>query len=109
MRRPPRRRSFPPGGAPAAGKSTLARHLVGAWTPTGGHVRLDNADVRLWLDAAGARHIGYLPQDIELFGGSVRDNIARLADADPEEVIRAAKLVGLHEQIMALPRGYDSE
>jgi PrtD family type I secretion system ABC transporter len=96
-------------GPSAAGKSTLARLIAGTWTPSAGKVRLDGADIAVWHDAGGSKHIGYLPQDIELFGGTVRDNIARLADAEPEEVIRAAKLVGLHEAIMRLPRGYDSE
>lgn len=96
-------------GPSAAGKSTLARLIAGSWVPTAGNVRLDGADIQVWLDAGGAKHIGYLPQDIELFAGSVRENIARLADAEPAQVIEAATLVGLHETIMRLPRGYDSE
>jgi PrtD family type I secretion system ABC transporter len=96
-------------GPSAAGKSTLARLIAGAWTASAGNVRLDGADINVWLDADGAKHIGYLPQDIELFAGSVKDNIARLGDADPALVIEAAKLVGLHETIMRLPRGYDSD
>jgi PrtD family type I secretion system ABC transporter len=96
-------------GPSAAGKSTLARLISGSWIPTAGNVRLDGADIQVWLDSDGAKHIGYLPQDIELFAGSVRDNIARLGDADPAQVIEAATLVGLHETIMRLPRGYDSE
>jgi PrtD family type I secretion system ABC transporter len=96
-------------GPSAAGKSTLARLMVGAWSPTTGNVRLDGADVSVWHDAAGSRHLGYLPQDIELFGGSVRENIARLNAATPEEVIEAADRVGLHETIMRLPKGYDTE
>jgi PrtD family type I secretion system ABC transporter len=96
-------------GPSAAGKSTLARMIAGTWMPSAGNVRLDGADIAVWLDAGGSRYVGYLPQDIELFAGSVKDNIARLNDADPAEVIEAAKLVGLHETIMRLPRGYDSD
>ncbi|HZB92684.1 MAG TPA: ATP-binding cassette domain-containing protein, partial [Stellaceae bacterium] len=96
-------------GPSAAGKSTLARLITGTWTPTAGKVRLDAADIGVWHDAKGSHHIGYLPQDIELFAGTVRDNIARLGTGAPRDIIEAATLVGLHEIIMRLPRGYDSE
>jgi PrtD family type I secretion system ABC transporter len=96
-------------GPSAAGKSTLARLIAGTWTPTAGKVRLDGADISIWHDSGGSHHIGYLPQDIELFSGSVRENIARLGEAGPAAVIEAAKLVGLHELIMQLPKGYNSE
>jgi PrtD family type I secretion system ABC transporter len=96
-------------GPSAAGKSTLARLLAGAWLPSAGHVRLDGADMSVWHGADGAKHIGYLPQDIELFAGTVRENIARLGEAPAEAVIQAAQAVGLDEAIRRLPKGYDSE
>jgi PrtD family type I secretion system ABC transporter len=96
-------------GPSAAGKSTLARIIAGTWRPTAGKVRLDNADIAVWHAAGGSAHIGYLPQDIELFAGSVRDNIARLSFTEPNHVLEAAQLVGLHSAIMSLPSGYDSE
>jgi PrtD family type I secretion system ABC transporter len=96
-------------GPSAAGKTTLARCITGAWHSNSGHVRLDGADIAVWHAADGGDHLGYLPQDVELFSGTVRENIARLRDADPEAVINAAKLAGLHEMIMRLPKGYDSD
>ena len=96
-------------GPSAAGKSTLARLIAGALQPSTGQVRLDGAEIGLWLASGGHRYLGYLPQEADLFGGSVRDNIARLGTADAEEVIAAATLAGLHEMIMTLPQGYDTE
>jgi len=96
-------------GPSAAGKSTLARVLTGIWRPVNGTVRLDGADVSTWRRSDLGQYIGYLPQDIELFTGTVGDNIARLGNANPEEIIEAAKLAHAHEMIMRLPKAYDSD
>ncbi|WP_193171397.1 type I secretion system permease/ATPase [Nisaea nitritireducens] len=97
-------------GPSAAGKSTLARLIVGVEKPHVGHVRLDGSDIFNWDTESLGKHVGYMPQDIELFSGSVAENIARLdADPDPEQVIDAAKLAGLHELILQLPNGYDTD
>ena len=95
-------------GPSASGKTTLARLLVGLWPAANGKVRLDGADVFTWDKVELGPHMGYLPQGVELFEGSVAENIARFGDVDQVQVEAAARAVGLHEFIMALPQGYDN-
>jgi ATP-binding cassette subfamily C protein len=96
-------------GPSAAGKSTLARALVGVWAPQAGKVMLDGATIDQWSPEALGPSIGYLPQDVQLFDGTVAENIARFSpEPDPEAVILAATAAGFHEQILALREGYDT-
>jgi PrtD family type I secretion system ABC transporter len=96
-------------GPSASGKSTLLRLMVGAWPCSGGVIRLDGANIYAWPRVELSKYIGYLPQDVELFSGTVRENIARMSLGDPELVVRAAQRAGAHEMILDLPKGYDTE
>ena len=96
-------------GPSASGKTTLARVLVGLWPCASGKVRLDGADVFTWDKAELGPHVGYLPQGVELFDGTLAENISRFGDASPAKVEAAARTVGLHEFIMSLPQGYQTE
>jgi ATP-binding cassette subfamily C protein len=99
-------------GPSASGKSTLARVIVGAWQPlpNGGNVRIDGAALDQWTPEALGRHIGYLPQGIELFDGTVADNIARFDPSAPDSaIVAAAEAAGVHDMIVRLPSGYQTQ
>ena len=96
-------------GPSGSGKSTLARCMVGVWPDIDGEVLIDGQPVESWDRRKLGQHIGYLPQDIELFGGSIAENIARFGEVVPEKVVEAAQRTGIHEMILRFPGGYDTE
>jgi PrtD family type I secretion system ABC transporter len=96
-------------GPSASGKTTLIRLILGIWKPQAGVIRLDGADIARWDRDALGQHIGYLPQDVELFAGTVAENIARLGPVDSEQAVAAARLAHAHEMILRLPDGYETQ
>lgn len=95
-------------GPSGSGKSTLARLIVGAWPPYSGEIRLDNADIHMWNRDELGPYLGYLPQDVDLFEGSIAENIARFGELDSLKVIDAARRAGVHDMILALPQSYET-
>lgn len=95
-------------GPSASGKTSLAKLLVGVWAPLAGKVRIDGADICHWDKALLGPAIGYLPQEVELFDGSIAQNIARFTQNDSDAIVAAATLAGVHDMILRLPQGYDT-
>ena len=96
-------------GPSAAGKTSLIKLLVGLWEPNRGYVRLDGAEIAPWIRDDLGKYVGYVPQDIEMFEGTVAENIARLGPVDPDKVVAAAKAIGMHEIILSFPNGYETK
>lgn len=96
-------------GPSASGKSSLCRLLLGLWKPQAGKVRIDDADISVWNSEKLGTYVGYLPQDVELFAGSVAENISRMGTVEPEAVIQAATVAGVHKLILNLQNGYDTQ
>jgi ABC-type protease/lipase transport system fused ATPase/permease subunit len=95
-------------GPSAAGKSSLVKLLLGVWKPSDGHVRLDGVEISEWSHDEVGPLVGYVPQEIAFFEGTVAENIARLGEVDPEKVVHAATLIGMHDAILSFPKGYDT-
>lgn len=96
-------------GPSASGKSCLARNLMGIWQPYKGNVRLDGVEISEWAREEVGPYLGYVPQEVEFFTGTIAENIARFGEVEPDEVVEAARLVGIHLTILQMPNGYDTQ
>ncbi|MEP2757782.1 MAG: type I secretion system permease/ATPase [Hyphomicrobiales bacterium] len=96
-------------GPSGSGKSSLIRHLVGVWPAAAGTVRIDGADISHWDAEQLGQHLGYLPQEVRLFAGSIAENISRFTGGESEAVVKAAQLAGVHDMILRLPDGYETQ
>jgi PrtD family type I secretion system ABC transporter len=96
-------------GPSGCGKSSLIRHMVGAWPAVSGSVRIDGADISHWNAEQLGQHLGYLPQEVRLFAGTIAENISRFTNDDPEAVVKAAIMAGVHDMILRLPDGYQTQ
>ena len=96
-------------GPSASGKSCLARNLMGVWQPFKGNVRLDGVEISEWAREEVGPYVGYVPQEVEFFTGTIAENIARFGEVEPDEVVEAARLVGIHLTILQMPNGYDTQ
>ncbi len=95
-------------GPSAAGKSTLARTILGIYRPEKGSIRMDGADIHNWERGQKGAFLGYMPQDVELLDGTISENIARFGEIDAEKIVEAAQMAGIHEMILHLPEGYET-
>ena len=96
-------------GPSGSGKSSLVRHLVGVWPAAAGSIRIDGADIAHWDAEQLGQHLGYLPQEVRLFAGTIAENISRFSGGESDAVIKAAQLAGVHDMILRLPNGYETQ
>jgi len=96
-------------GPSGTGKSSLIRHLVGVWRPAMGTIRIDGADISHWNADQLGEHLGYLPQEVRLFAGTIAENISRFSNGSSEDIVKAAQMAGVHDMILRMPNGYETQ